>query len=207
MKYAWIVEHAAAFPVAVMCRVLAVSPSGYYDWVGRKPSARQRRREALGEAVEQAHKASKQVYGYRKVHKDVVEDHHLDCCEETVRTIMRDKGLRAKRKRKYVVTTDSRHALPVAENILDRAFEPDEPNKKWAADITYIRTQEGWLYLAAVMDLCGRRIVGWATSDRIYAALVSDALHMAVRHRCPGPGLLHHSDRGSQYASEAFQEL
>lgn len=206
MKYAWIREHLEVFPVAVMCRVLKVSSSGYYAWLHRKPSQRQCRRDALKGAVAQAHQASKRIYGYRKVHKDVVEEPALLCCEETVRTVMRELGLRAKTKRKYVVTTDSAHQFPVADNVLNRAFEPDGPNEKWVADITYVRTHEGWLYLAAVMDLFGRRIVGWATSKHIDTELVSTALHHAIQQRSPGPGLLHHSDRGSQYASDAFQE-
>ena len=206
MKYAWIQDHSKEFPVAVMCRVLQVSTSGYYDWVGREPSNRHQQREALKEAVRQSHEASKKVYGYRKVHRDVVEQTTLTCCEETVRSVMKELNLRARSKRKYVVTTDSKHELPVASNLLECNFEPEGPNEKWVADITYIRTYEGWLYLAAVMDLFGRRIVGWQTSEHIDADLVISALHDAIRKRHPGAGLLHHSDRGCQYASVAFQE-
>ena len=119
---------------------------------------------------------------------------------------MKDKGLRAKRTRKFVVTTDSKHSHPVAENILNREFDAEKPNEKWVADITYIPTHEGWSYLATVMDLYSRRIVGWATSKRIDTALVIEALHNAIRERQPGPGLLHHSDRGSQYASSDYQD-
>ena len=157
--------------------------------------------------MQEAHRASNRVYGYRKVHLDVVEIHEQPCCPETVRKIMQDKGLSATRKKRFVVTTESGHGLPVAANLLARDFEPQGPNQKWVADITYIATQEGWLYLAAVMDLFGRRIAGWATSSAIDATLVIDALTMALRRRCPGPELLHHSDRGSQYASAAFREL
>jgi len=196
-----------AFPVAVMCDVVEVSPSGYYAWCDRKPSARAQRRQQLGDAVEQAHRDSKNIYGYRKVHREVVEEHGQPCSEETVRTLMRAKGLRGKRKRGFVTTTDSRHALPVAPNILDRHFEPDQPNQTWVGDITYIPTCEGWLYLAAVMDLCGRRIVGWSTSAHIDTQLVSDALHRALRCRKTEAGLLFHSDRGVQYASHSFQSL
>lgn len=206
MKYAWIEKHTKMFPVAVMCRVLQVSASGYYAWFERAPSQRQQRREMLKKAVCQSYEASKRVYGYRKVHKDVMEQPALPCCGETVRMIMHELGLCAKTKRKYVVTTDSKHGLPVAQNVLNRDFEPSAPNKKWVADITYIRTQEGWLYLAAVMDLFGRRIVGWATSACIDTDLVITALHRAIQQRGPGAGLLHHSDRGVQYASHAFQE-
>ncbi len=190
-----------------MCRVLSVSTSGYYAWRKRVRSVRQCHRDGLETAVKQAHKDSRRIYGYRKIHEDLVEDDEMNCCAETVRRIMQENGLRAKIRRKFVVTTDSRHRLPVAENLLDRDFEPSERNKKWAADITYIATQKGWLYLAVVMDLYGRRIVGWATSETMNAELVREALDTAIRRRCPGPGLLHHSDRGSQYASEAFQDL
>lgn len=207
MKYAWIREHAQVFPVAVMCKVLDVSCSGYYAWRGRGPNARRNRRHSLEQAVQEAHRASNRVYGYRKVHLDVVEIHGQPCCPETVRKIMQDKGLSATRRKRFVVTTESGHGLPVAANLLARDFEPQGPNQKWVADITYIATQEGWLYLAAVMDLFGRRIVGWATSSAIDTTLVIDALNMALRRRCPGPELLHHSDRGSQYASAAFREL
>jgi transposase InsO family protein len=207
VKYAWIRQHAAVFPVTLMCRVLQVSASGYYAFLERKPSARRLRREVLGKAVVRAHKASKGIYGYRKVHQDLLEEGEEKCCAETVRMRMKEKGLRAKRSRKFTVTTDSAHALPVAENILGRNFSPERPNEKWAADITYIRTYEGWSYLAAVMDLYSRRIVGWSMSKRIDAQLVSAALHNAIRKREPGPGLLHHSDRGVQYASTTFQSL
>jgi putative transposase len=200
-------KHAQEFPVAVMCGVLEVSPSGFYAWRNRAMSSREQRHEMLGQAVSLAHASSRGVYGYRKVHKDVVEEHGHLCCEETVRVIMREKGLQARRKRRFITTTDSAHTMPVAQNLLDRNFEPERPNEKWVADITYIRTQEGWLYLAAVMDLFGRRVVGWHTSERIDTDLITNAFHAALRARRPEPGLLHHSDRGSQYASYTFQSL
>lgn len=189
-----------------MCQVLSVSTSGYYAWLKRDPSPRQCRRKEVEVAVKQAHHDSRRIYGYRKVHQDLIEEYNINCCAETVRRIMHEQGIRAKTARKFVVTTDSNHQLPLAENLLDRDFEPAQSNEKWAGDITYIDTQEGWLYLAVVMDLFGRRIVGWATSDTINTQLVSEALDKAIRRRCPEPGLLHHSDQGSQYASEAFRE-
>lgn len=207
MKYAWIQEHTVEFPVRMMCRIFEVSVSGYYDWRTRKPSMQKIRHARLCKAVEHFHEESKRVYGYRKVHEDIVHAFEEPCCEETVRLIMKDKGLRAKRARKFTVTTDSNHAHPVAENLLNREFEAHNPNEKWVADITYIPTHQGWSYLATVMDLCGRRIVGWATSERIDTALVSEALHNALRQRQPGPGLMHHSDRGSQYASCEYQQM
>jgi putative transposase len=198
--------HAMTFPIRMMCYVLNVSVSGYYAWKRRKPSAQQVRREQLVDAVETFHTDSKGAYGYRKIHEDIMEGFDEPCCLETVRRIMKDKGLRSTRGRKFVVTTDSNHTIPVAENILNRDFEVDAPNQKWVADITYIPTYQGWTYLATVMDLYARRIVGWATSKRIDTALISEALHKAIKERQPGEGLLHHSDRGSQYASKEYRK-
>jgi putative transposase len=207
VKYAWIRDHAAAFPVALLCRVLETSTSGYYEWRLRRPSKRQERRAVIAEKAAVFHARSNSVYGYRKVFRDIVEEAKVACCAETVRKAMREKGLFSKVKRRFVHTTDSRHSLPVAENRLARDFTATTPNQKWVADITYIRTSEGWLYLAGVMDLYSRRIVGWSMSDRIDTELVSQSLNMALRHRQPTPGLLHHSDRGVQYAAEDFQAI
>ena len=190
-----------------MCRVLKVSRSGYYAWLKRKPSKAQQKRVRITKAAIKFHELSDMVYGYRKVHEDIVEEGKVKCCLETVRTVMRREGLFSRVKKKFVLTTDSKHSMPVAENILDRDFEATAPNQKWVADITYIRTMEGWLYLSTVMDLFSRRIVGWSMSERINAELVCDALKVAVNERCPGDDLLHHSDRGVQYASEHFQKL
>ena len=206
MKYAWIKRNCQEFPVAIMCQVLDVSRSGYYDWHIRKPSDQQKRRDYLTQVAAKSFFDSHRIYGYRKVYEDLRED-NVTCCPETVRRVMRQTGLCSRVKRKFVVTTDSNHASPIAENILDRNFTATRPNQKWVADITYIPTDEGWLYLAGVMDLFGRRIVGWAMSSHIDAALVVSALNMAIVHRRPGAGLLHHSDRGSQYASDALQDL
>ena len=164
------------------------------------------RREQLSDSIVAFHAASKGAYGYRKIHEDIVETFAKPWCPETVRCIMKDKGLRSTRGRKFVVTTDSNHTMPVAENILERDFKTDAPNQKWVADITYIPTHQGWTYLATVMDLYARRIVGWATSKRIDTALISEALHKAVKDRQPDKGLLHHSDRGFQYASKSYRK-
>ena len=198
--------HAMEYSIRMMCRVLNVSSGGYYVWKRREPSEQQVRREKLSHSIVAFHKDSKGAYGYRKVHEDIVEAFENPCCLETVRRIMKDKGLRSTRGRRFVVTTDSNHAMPVAENTLNRDFEADAPNQKWVADITYIPTHQGWTYLATVMDLYARRIVGWATSTRIDTALISEALHKAVKERQPDEGLLHHSDRGSQYASKEYQK-
>ena len=198
--------HAMEYSIRMMCRVLNVSTGGYYAWKKREPSVQQQRREQFTDAVETSHEDSKGAYGYRKIHEDIVEGFDVPCCLETVRRIMKDKGLRSTRGRKFVVTTDSNHTMPVAENILDRNFEADAPNEKWVTDITFIPTHQGWTYLATVMDLFARRIVGWATSKRIDTALISEALHKAIKERPPEEGLLHHSDRGSQYASKGYRK-
>ena len=207
MRYAWIRAHAIEFPIRMMCRVLKVSAGGYYAWKRRKPSVQQIRRETLSDAIEYFHDASGKAYGYRKVHEDILEAFDEPCCLETVRRIMKDRGLRSTRGRKFIVTTDSNHTLPVAENILGRDFEADAPNEKWVADITSIPTYPGWTYLATVMDLFSRRIVGWATSRYIDTELITEALHKAIKEREPREGLLHHSDRGSQYASNGYRKI
>jgi putative transposase len=206
VRYAWIKEHTGRFPVTRMCRVLKISSSGYYDWCVRKPGPKHRHRDAIAQAATRSYFDSSRVYGYRKVHRDIVEQ-NIRCCPETLRRIMRSLGLFSRVKRKFVATTDSNHTLPVAQNILDRDFAADAPNRKWASDITYIATDEGWLYLAAVMDLYSRKIVGWSMSEHIDTGLVENALKMAVTQRRPQPGLLCHSDRGSQYASDSMQKL
>jgi putative transposase len=205
VKYAWIQKHRRLFPISVMCRLLNVSTSGYYDSLQRQPCPQQVRRRAITQAAAQSYFESNRIYGYRKVYEDVIET--ITCCQETVRRIMRNIGLYSRIKRKFIVTTDSDHILSVAENLLNRDFIATAPNRKWVADITYIPTKQGWLYLAVVLDLFSRRIVGWSMSDTIDSALVQDALRMALLHRRPDGDLLHHSDRGVQYAAEGFQDL
>ena len=207
MKYAWIKEHRDCFATVRMCRVLRVSRSAYYDWRKRTPSKREQKRQRIAQVAAYYHERSHEVYGYRKVHEDIMEEEKIDCCKETVRKIMQGLGLFSCVKRKFVHTTDSNHALPVAANVLNRNFEATGPDQKWVADITYIHTMEGWLYLATVLDLYSRRIVGWSMSQHITTKLVYNALKTAVAQRCPSDGLLHHSDRGVQYAAESFQEL
>ena len=206
MKYAWIKEHRDSFPVAAMCRVLDVSRSGYYSSLDRPPSARQQRREQISRAAEEAYWREYGIPGHRKVHEELVEQ-QVECCRETVRKVLAEKCLFSRTKRKFVATTDSTHSRPVAENVLAQNFEADAPNQKWTADITYIPTRAGWLYLAVVMDLFSRRIVGWSVSASLETTVVLDAMQAALVQRKPEPGLLHHSDRGCQYASHAFQEL
>jgi putative transposase len=190
-----------------MFRALQVSASGYYEWQGRRPSKRQVREAGIAESVRKFHARSKQVYGYRKVYEDLVQEGGQSCSAELVRRIMRRNGLRSKVKRKFIATTDSGHSYSVAPNRLERDFRATEQNQKWVGDITYIRTREGWLYLSVIQDLYSRKIVGWAMAETIKSALVCEALKMALQHRRPKPGLLFHSDRGVQYAAEEYQEL
>lgn len=205
MKFEWIKQHDREFPTAAMCKVLDVSDSGYYGHLKLNPSATQQRRQTIAQAAAKSYFESNRIYGYRKVYSDLRTD--LDCCRETVRRIMRRIGLFSRVKRKFIHTTDSNHSMAVADNLLERNFKAAAINTKWAADITYIPTEKGWLYFAAVMDLFSRRIIGWSMSDRIDSKLVADALRMAIQQRKPAPGLIHHSDRGVQYASEDFQEM
>ncbi len=191
----------------VACRVLGVSRSGYYAWSRRAPSVGDRRRAELTRRIRQVHQASREVYGAPRIHQEL-RSSGVPCSKNMVAKLMRQAAIRSRARRRFVVrTTDSRHAHPIAPNRLNRQFRQTGPNRAWVADITYIATAEGWLYLAAVLDLYSRRIVGWATSDSLAAELSCRALRMAVRQRSPLGAVLHHSDRGVQYACEEFQEL
>ena len=208
MKFAFIKDHLAGeFPVDVCCDVLEVSRSGYYAWSRRPPSARAERRAELAAKIQLVHEENRRVYGSPRVCR-ALGARGERVCENTVAGIMRERQIRAKTRRTFVPkTTDSRHQQPLADNVLARQFDAPRPDRKWAVDITYVPTGEGWLYLAGVIDLCSRRVVGWSMADHMRVELVSDALGMAVARRGPPPGLLHHSDRGSQYASEDYQHL
>ena len=206
MKFAFIRDHLREYPVRAVCRVLAVSPAGYYAWRDRPASLRQRRRELLAARIQTVHTLNRRVYGSPRIHEALLAVGEK-VCQNTVAKLMRQRNIRAKTKKKFVPrTTDSTHDQPVARNLLQRQFAAELPNQKWAVDITYIPTDEGWLYLAGVLDLCSRKIVGWSMADHMETGLVSDALKMAIARRSPGAGLLHHSDRGSQYASEDYQQ-
>jgi transposase InsO family protein len=190
-----------------MCYVLEVSRSGYYAWRHRAPSATAARRVSLTEQIRVVHEGSRQVYGAPRIHRELLAS-DVRCSRGTVAKLMRRAGIRSKMRRRFVVrTTDSRHGHKVAPNRLNRRFRQARPDQAWAADITYIATGEGWLYLAAVIDLCSRKIVGWATGDSLAAELCCRALQMALVHRRPGRTVLHHSDRGVQYACDEYQGL
>jgi putative transposase len=206
MTFRFIDEHREQWPVRLLCETLEVSPAGYYAWRGRPASARQQRRATLLVEVRAVHAEVKARYGSPRMHAELVA-RGQGCCVNTVARLMRESGIAAKTARKFRCTTDSDHDLPVADNLLDRQFDPDAPNASWVADITYIPTREGWLYLAVVEDLYARRVVGWSMADHLESRLVVDALGMAVQRRLPGEGLLAHSDRGSQYASDHYRRV
>ena len=188
-----------------MCKLLGGARSGCYAWLGRGESARAKAdRELLGE-IREIHKSSRETYGAPRIHA-ALQRPHRRVGKNRVARLLAESGLRPRRRRRFKVTTDSDHALPVAPNLLARAEAPTRPNEVWVADITYIETEEGWLYLAAVMDLYSRKIVGWSMRDNMRTGLALSALTMAVRQRAPAAGLIHHSDRGSQYASRAYRE-
>jgi putative transposase len=188
-----------------MCRALEVSPSAYYDWLQREPSERQRRRDELTQKLLALREEFKGIYGSPRLAREL-RIRGEDVCENTVANILKSLGIRSIMHRKFrVSTTDSKHNLPVADNIVDRDFSAEAPDQVWLADITQIPTHEGKLYLAVVEDMCTRRIVGWSMDTSMESRLVVDALEMAIKRRKLGEGLVAHSDRGSQYASGHYQ--
>jgi transposase InsO family protein len=207
VKFAFIRDHLRVYPVEVSCRVLSVSRAGYYAWRDRPQSPRQVHRQVLMAKIAVVHQENRCVYGSPRICR-ALQTAGQQVCENTVAKLMRELGLQARRKRKFVPkTTDSRHNHPVVHNVLDRQFCAARPNSKWVVDFTYIPTDEGWLYLAGVMDLYSRKIVGWAMRDHMQWQLVGDALEMALTQRHPPEGLLHHSDRGVQYACDDYRKL
>ena len=199
------------YPVSVSCGVLEVSASGYFNWLrrredghGRSGPGRLYSDEALLAHIRAIHAEVKSEYGWPRMYKELVA-RGIRVGKDRVRKLMQQHGIKAKTKRKFVVTTDSRHSLPVAPDLVQRRFNPEAPNQLWSGDITYIQTDEGWLYLAAVIDLFSRQVVGWSLQSHMQASLVKDALTMAWWRRRPPPGLIFHSDRGSQYCSHEVQ--
>jgi putative transposase len=207
MRYQFIAEHAPEYPVTRQCAVLEVAVSGYYAWHKRQISPRQAADEVLLVAIQAIYQQNRGLYGSPRIHAALKKKGWL-CSRKRVARLMRQAHLRSVRqRRRRVQTTDSKHGYPVAANVLDRQFEAQGPNQKWVSDITYIPTQNGWLYLAAILDLFSRRIVGWAMSARCDVSLVQNALCMALAQRQLPPELLLHSDRGSQYAAHSYQAL
>lgn len=209
MKYAWIQKHRDSFTVAAMCRTLKVSKSGFYHSRSAGPSARALRSKRIREAVQQVHERSNGIYGSYKIAEQLQADDRLEsACRNTVAAAMQELGLKSKVLKRFgpTTTTVDPNRKP-ADNLLDQVFEVDQPNRKWVTDITYLPTEEGWVYLAAVLDLFSRKIVGWAISDSLATTLVSEALRQAIESRRPDTKqLLHHSDRGCQYTSVAYQK-
>lgn len=206
MRYQFIQDHQNEFPVRRMCSVLGVSSSGYYAWQTRPVSPRVQANQKLLPEIRAIHNRSRKTYGSPRVHAE------LRACgfragKNRVARLMRAENLQGRRKKKQPRTTDSQHSYPVAPNRLNREFQATRPNEKWLADIPYIPTAEGWLYLAVVLDLYSRKIVGWAFAATLEGCLVEQAFCMAVQDRPALNGLLHHSDRGSQYAAGAYQRL
>lgn len=207
MRFAFIQAEKAHFPVTVLCKCMEVSPSGFYEWNERPLSARAREDARLLEIMTATHAKHKRRYGSRRHRADLADSAALSIGRNRVRRLMKDGNLQARRRRPYKVTTKSDHDHPVADNHLDRQFQPAQPNQAWVGDITYLPTCEGWLYLAVVIDLYSRRVVGWAMSTLATRQLVLDALKMALGRRSVSPGLLlFHSDRGVQYASSDFRK-
>lgn len=206
MRFAFIARHRNIWPVAWLCSALDVSRSGFHAWLNRSPSVRARQDEVLVSRINRSFKNSDRTYGARRVWHDVLAE-GFSCGLHRVERLMRENGLRARPRRRGLPKALAGGRAAVSDNLLDRAFEAAAPNQKWVADFTYIWTAEGWLYVAAVVDLFSRRVVGWAMKAEMTAQLVTDALIMAIWRRGKPDSLLHHSDQGSQYTSEQFQRL
>ena len=207
MKYAFVKDHRERWPIASICRVLQVTRSGYYAWRARKPSERQVRQERLVVKIRRVHLEHRQVYGSPRVHR-VLKGQGERVCRNTVAKLMKREKIRPRTRRRFVPrTTDPRHENPIAPNRLERDFAASAPNQKWVADITYVATTQGWLYLAGVLDCHSRKVIGWSMSESMPTDLISDALKMAILRRSPEGALLHHSDRGCQYASRDYRRL
>lgn len=206
MRFQFIEENQETFEISLMCRVLKVSRSGFYAWRKREPSVREMANRELAQEIKVVFEESGQTYGSPRVYAEL-KAKDIACSRHRVARLMQQNEWQAKQKRrKWVKTTDSAHNLPIAPNLLNREFEAESPNQKWGTDISYIPTDEGWLYVATVMDLFSRRIVGWSMQADMSTALVLNALDMATQTRKPKAGLLHHSDRGSQYCSHLYQQ-
>jgi putative transposase len=206
VRYRFVREHAQQFPISMLCRTMQVASSGYYAWRSRPESARARANRALAQRIKAAHEGSRRIYGRRRIQAQLRRE-GVVCSPNRVGRLMRQESLQGLRRRRFKATTNSRHSFPVAANLLGRDFTAAAPDQVWVSDITYLGCQEGWEYLATVMDLCSRRIVGWAMQSTLDRSLTLKALQMAIAQRRPGPGLIHHSDRGVQYACGDYQDL
>ncbi len=206
MKYQLISECRSTFPVKKMCQLLAVSRGGYYDWEQRKPSNRKRANAMLLEKIKEVHKKTKKRYGSPRITRELRKQ-GIRCGKNRIADLMRKNNIQAKAKKKFKATTNSKHSHPVAPNLLHQQFSAQGPNQVWASDITYVWTSEGWLYVAAILDIWSRKIVGWAMSKRQTKELTIRALKQAIGRRPIEAGIIHHSDRGSQYASTEYRKV
>jgi transposase InsO family protein len=203
MKFAFIAAQEVAFSVKAMCKTLGVTRSGYYAWKKRPPSASSRADAQLAVKVSAAHRRNRGIYGSPRIHREL-RAQGVRVGKKRIERLMRENGLKGRQKRRFCRSTDSRHSLPIAPNVLARNFDPFGPNRAWAGDVTYIGTDEGWLYLAVILDLFSRRVVGWSVSATNDRDLALQALRNALHARQPARGVVHHSDRGSPYASEDY---
>jgi transposase InsO family protein len=206
MKFQFIADHRGTFKVGRMCKLLNVSRSGFHAWFQRPESPRKRENRALEAKIRVLHAASHGIYGAPRIHQDLTDD-GIRCGKNRVARIMRKAGIRSRTKKKFKATTNSKHNFPVAPNLLNQNFKANAPDQTWVGDITYVFTNEGWLYLAVLLDLFNREVVGWATSSRLTRQLAIEALQMALGRRNPEKGIVHHSDQGSQYASTDYQKI
>jgi putative transposase len=209
VKYAWVKDNSDSFPVVAMCCAFQISKSGYYRWLKAEPGVRTQRSLRIRASVKQVYEESNQIYGSYKIADQLGKDDRLEAaCRNTVATAMREMGLKSRVSKKFTpITTVSDPSKVPAPNILDQIFTADAPNQKWATDITYLPTESGWVYLAAVLDLFSRKVVGWSISESLATPLVSTTLRNAIEARKPDTkSLLHHSDRGSQYTSDDYQK-
>jgi transposase InsO family protein len=203
-RYRFIAAEKATYPVSMLCRTLGVSRASFYAWHDRGPSARERADQQLLERIRQIHHDSRGTYGAPRVHAELREDHGIRCSRKRIARLMRHHGLvGCHRRRRRGLTRPDPKATP-APDLVGRLFDPGVPDRTWYADISYVPTQEGWLYLAAVLDGCSRKVIGWAMADHLRAELAVDALQMALDRRQPAAGLIHHSDRGSQYTAGVY---
>jgi putative transposase len=194
------------YPITIMSRLFSVSRSGFYTWLKRKLSRRSQEDERLKVAIKAAHKRTRESYSARRLQRELAADGFI-AGRDRIARLRRELGIRCRQKRKFKATTNSNHSLPVAENLLEQTFSPSAPNEVWVADITYIPTEEGWLYLAGVKDVFTCELVGYAMAERMTKELVAQALFRAMHQKRPAPGLIHHSDRGSQYCSSRYQKI
>jgi putative transposase len=205
VRFAFVGAEKANHDVSILCRVLQVQRSGYYAWCARNESQHELDDRRLGVEVSAVFKQFRRRYGSPRICREL-RNRGVKMCRHRVARLMRERQLRARPRRKFVVTTNSQHHMPTPPNIVDRKFNPDAPNRVWAGDVTYLPTREGWLYLAVLLDLYSRRVIGWAMSERNDEVLTLAALQMAIDQRQPAPGLVHHSDRGTTYASGEYQD-